>query len=1174
MANNTLPPPSFLNPPVTPVRSTGFSSAGAPTVFSESSLLYNNSTKNPILKTDVKFYNITTDLNSNQSNWYKNNDVLPDLRVRFIMSFDGQINKVMDYVSQRINEYQANMLPYFGNSQDSVSRFVNEITSQVDASFQSLPGSNIDVLSPDIFDEIMSPRGFFNTVSLTRTLKNKPSSAMYYVNVEESILNDVIVYDIPVQNVFKFDKEGKVLTQKLDQSPVLLGDINLENYEFEIIPTNGFEIDLGSFGIQDFTAQNFSLYSFCYFDFESFVERVGNELELSEIPDSISIRNGMGFLDQRTFFGTKTKFEEQTGDVVKGPIISSKKESPDAQRFIDAREVQNLSLENLRSKIQDTFYKTGVGSIGIDKGLVDLLTSQNYFSELWFSKDQNENTRMSFAFDVVSYLAEASPFPFMYISEGTIAELINGGRFLNSNETTKVLNMDIKKRRVRKDSFVSSNHLGSVTKNKTFKDSRVLNERKISAGNKIPSLFLSEGLNNGIDIYEAFYTNTKEKKAQSYECCQYGADVVVKDASLLFLTRVQALLETMEKTARDIYNSIIGSPLGSGIYDNKSHELKKNLAGIRFQNGSAEDLLLEVITEYVSLLDNFGVIESETTQIIFNENVAKISQRNPDGIKSLADVVLVFLSEINAILKTYYPDNTSVDGSVSPSKIGTSRNTKNLLLSLEHYFSNTNDYGDKYGSGYSYLSDTSSTSLESFFGLTRISKEQHLDRAQVEFSKYFNLQGSAQPDPLTPGFSNSSITFYSPLKVKFFGDSDIDQLSIKKDNESVLDFNFNDYGKAFLNFISLSSNKLPYQNLGVTNDGNSMETTLNNKITTILGDSSCTYTQELSSKFLELNPKVVKDDIVTVVTRNNIQDKSNPLSSIILGGGLDNSDAGSAGLSSAEEVAKNIEKDIIDKDFKQESKKDSKDEIFKEPKKFPAKILFNLVGEIAFNPEVSKMDNTQYMDLQFNSLSSLVRDYGVNPQNIQDFLSDFDFLPNQFKAMIVFSVMNQGVELGNGFDAIRPRLKDKIEIINDNYISAVFNEGEYPPYERTGDPMKLYAKMAAFWLNYKQLVAVEYLAGFGSVRKNSLAEYHLQTNENNSFYHKPKVPIWKKFTQSFYEENIDKTFLCRLRLLNENDYVRENITERNPGPVNVEKSEIFDLPIYNEYFLLTGAPEV
>ena len=210
--------------------------------------------------------------------------------------------------------------------------------------------------------------------------------------------------------------------------------------------------------------------------------------------------------------------------------------------------------------------------------------------------------------------------------------------------------MDIKKRRVRKDSFVGFKCLGSMTKTRTFEDGQVLNERKITSANKINSWFLSEGLNNGIDVYEAFYTNTKEKKSQSLECCQYGASVVVKDASLLLMTRVQNLLENMEKHARDIYSSIITSPPVRGIYDLKSHELKKSLSAIPYGNSSAEQFLVEIINDYVFLLDSFGVIRQETTEVVFNENIAKISQKNPDGIKSVADSILVFLREINALL--------------------------------------------------------------------------------------------------------------------------------------------------------------------------------------------------------------------------------------------------------------------------------------------------------------------------------------------------------------------------------------------------------------------------------------------------------------------------------------------------------------------------------------------
>jgi len=223
------------------------------------------------------------------------------------------------------------------------------------------------------------------------------------------------------------------------------------------------------------------------------------------------------------------------------------------------------------------------------------------------------------------------------------------------------------------------------------------------------------------------------------------------------------------------------------------------------------------------------------------------------------------------------------------------------------------------------------------------------------------------------------------------------------------------------------------------------------------------------------------------------------------------------------------------------------------------------------NHNVNTADTTNYMDLQFNSLTKLSSLIGANSQNILSILNQYSFMPNQLKAVIVLSVMNEELGLENGIDAVRPRLKDKVELSSDSFLSALFNDAEYPPYERTGDPMKVYAKMAAFWLNYKQLAAVEYLAGFSSVGQNAVSSYFLQTSNNDSYYYKTKMPIWKKFSRSFYESNLDKTFLCRLRGINETDYVgEENLTSDLLQNLEVEKNDFFDLPTYDKYFLLTG----
>jgi hypothetical protein len=239
----------------------------------------------------------------------------------------------------------------------------------------------------------------------------------------------------------------------------------------------------------------------------------------------------------------------------------------------------------------------------------------------------------------------------------------------------------------------------------------------------------------------------------------------------------------------------------------------------------------------------------------------------------------------------------------------------------------------------------------------------------------------------------------------------------------------------------------------------------------------------------------------------------------------------------------------------------------------PTKIMFNILGELFINSGMNETNSLDYNSIEFNSLSNLASILGVNSQNVQDILegSNVSSLPNQLKSMIVITTMNEGLSFGNGFDAVRPRLKDKVEITGNSYISAVFNEGEYPPYERTGDPMKAYAKMLAFWMNYKQLACVEYLAGFSTLRPNAVSRYYLQKNEDDSYYYKAKRPIWKKFTRDFYESNIDKKFLCRLRPVGDLDLSpTDAFVDKFSANSFVDKSDIFSLPIYNRYFLLNG----
>ena len=1163
MTNSRVAPPAFLNPLPDSFRSLpGYVSANAPSVVCKSTVLYNNSMKNLVLKTSFDFINISTDLNNSSYNWYKNDDVLPDLRVRFVMSFDQQTNQIMDFLSKRFNEYQAGLMSVEGSK--DVGLFYNQVFDTVDNS-SARRNPEDAALSIEKFDKIMSESGFFDTIDLTRTLKNSPGPILDYNTLADNPIKNVVLYDAPVADLLTYKDNKEVNTRLVERLPPSLSNISqADNYRSEIVPTLGLEVDIGKLGYSEYN-NNFSLYAFCYYDYQSFLDRIGNELDLQIFENGSSLKNGMGFIDQRTFGGRKTIYANQEGDITQGPLILSEQTAPDKRSFVDARVEQNLSPDNLKNKIHDTFYKTSVGPIGMEKTTAQVLESNNYFSDLWISKDTDENTRFSFAFDLASYLAEHSSFPFLYISPGTKRELLEGGNFLNNKETSEVIEIRLNKRRIKKDSFVSSNSLQTSEKSKTYFDDRLKHVKYLATTIKNTEIFLPEGLNEYIEIHEALYSNSVERKTQTPEKCQYGADVIIKDNSLLFLGRIEKQIESLEKSVRDVYEMIVTSPQSAGIYDQTTQERRVSLSSMVIGNSSAEEILTDAIDFYISILNNFGIIEDATTEIMGNELDARVGQSDPSGIKYLADSISVLLGELNSVLKSYHPNSTLLGYNVEHSKVGTSRTGKNSILRTEHYFKDYNDYSLGYGYGYSFLRAGAGSGLSSILGLSRISKQDHLARAQSEFSKYFNVQGSATPDALENGFSNSSITYYSPLEIKLYGQDSINQLSFKKEEESALDFDFNKYALIFLNMISLKNKNTPFQFFQNNIVGQGLEGSLVSELTNTMSDFSCTFNEAPMSKFSNLSPGNIKDSAETIVQNNTDKKKnSNQLSGLVLGGADDLS-------STAQEQQRAVNEEIISKDFKNAKSEDLKDTPSKQDKKLATKLLFNIVGEMDINHSTNTADNTNYMDLQFNSLTKLSSLLGANSQNILSILDQYSFMPNQFKSIIVLSVMNEELGLEGGIDAVRPRLKDRVEISDDSFLSALFNDAEYPPYERTGDPMKVYAKMAAFWLNYKQLAAVEYLAGFSSVEPNAVSSYFLQTSNNDSYYYKTKMPIWKKFNRNFYESNLDKTFLCRLRGLNETDYVGdENLTSDVLQNLDVEKNDFFDLPIYDKYFLLTG----
>jgi hypothetical protein len=143
------------------------------------------------------------------------------------------------------------------------------------------------------------------------------------------------------------------------------------------------------------------------------------------------------------------------------------------------------------------------------------------------------------------------------------------------------------------------------------------------------------------------------------------------------------------------------------------------------------------------------------------------------------------------------------------------------------------------------------------------------------------------------------------------------------------------------------------------------------------------------------------------------------------------------------------------------------------------------------------------------------------------------------------------MSFGTGFDAVRFKLEDEDISTVDKMISNIYPGDTFPPYKNVKDPMKVYAKFLTFWMNYKQIAVLEYLSGFEDLEASGAPRSDSQDKRG--------LPIWKKFTVDFYRENLDKRFICRMRNLNEQDV---------GNTIPIDEVDLFDLPIYNRYFIL------
>ena len=111
--------------------------------------------------------------------------------------------------------------------------------------------------------------------------------------------------------------------------------------------------------------------------------------------------------------------------------------------------------------------------------------------------------------------------------------------------------------------------------------------------------------------------------------------------------------------------------------------------------------------------------------------------------------------------------------------------------------------------------------------------------------------------------------------------------------------------------------------------------------------------------------------------------------------------------------------------------------------------------------------------------------------------------------------------------------------------------------------MNSYTKFLAFWMNYRQIAVVEYLDSFSSVEGEGTNRERL------------KLDNWRTLDSKLID-NPDignGKILCRTRVLEPVEYLQmfENVftdAERSELLKFFETKQIFNLPLYNQYFYI------
>ncbi len=633
---------------------------------------------------------------------------------------------------------------------------------------------------------------------------------------------------------------------------------------------------------------------------------------------------------------------------------------------------------------------------------------------------------------------------------------------------------------------------------------------------------------------------------------------------------------------------------------------------------SLHDVLSQQIEIYVSMLEKFKIDTSPEFIRFVLHNM--IESQAAAKILEVADTIGMFVSSLDSVVSSIFP-KSNYDKQQSKIKPLIGRvptlGSKLLLYEKEHYFRNLISVGVNDKFGYSYFSHPSADRGDNTriqHNIKRMSAQAFTFRAQDEVLKCFkatngdSLVGNRMDGAfasLGAPFKTSAYRYLTPGTIKRPGKPDILQMTsagLRQNDMASVTLGMNSYADLFLDlvkhkhtskFFNKESDTL--QNVNYADPPNNLQNQVFDSVDDLLvknyGSSLKAGRDILVQDFSVPSERRGMPTGLTTSgrpgRRGSISFGGEAMYASILGGSSRVNPAAVTGSDAIEnrhrEQANELRQELSDRAS-----------VTSNP---PLKLSFAIMGEM----ELDNSIGSNYESIMFNSISNMGRHLvGDDPADVLFEIQSgiLQTFPNHLKALMIVGSTVEGSSIGGGFsfDAKRFVLRDlETSEEADENISYQASGLSNPPYGVVKDPMKVYEKFMSIWMNYKQLAVVEYLDGFGD-----LVFDEEETPNIDRAYTQEKLafPEWKKIDNNIMQRlltgeggNIGELF-CRLRFISNGDLVDEarmaasqlaegegNVLEISEQISRIRESdifgsqEIFNLPIYDEYFFIQGVSE-